>query len=334
MAKTYKDIQAMTGLSLSTISKFFNGGALREENRVAIEQAIQKLDYRVNLFAQGLKSKKSRKVGVLIPELTSTHHTIVTSEVCHHLREAGYDTVVCDAHKDRQIERDALNFLLDRMVDGIITIPLDPLGDHLEKARERRVPVVLIDRLVRGFKADAVIVDNAGAGGTAVKVLVGHGHRRIGLISGLSEIYTMRERMKGFLSQLTLSGISHDSALTREIEFNVDGGYHATLSLMRLPEPPTALFTANYELMLGMIMALNEMGARIGEDVSVVGFDNLILARVIKPRLTMIMQPMEEIAAQASRLMIERLENPAPGIRVVELPTQLIEGESVKIIGG
>lgn len=332
MAKTYKDIQAMTGLSLATISKYFNGGALREENRIAIEQAIQKLDYRVNLFAQGLKSKKSRKVGVLIPELTSTYHTVVTSEVCYHLREAGYDTVVCDAHLDRQIERDALNFLLDRMVDGIITIPLDPAGEHLHKARERRVPVVLIDRILSGFKADAVIVDNPGAGAMAARTLLERGHRRIGLITGKSEIFTMRERARGFMSQMAMMGAPHDSALTREIEFNVDGGYQATLSLMRHQNPPTALFPANYELMLGMIIALNEIGARIGEDVSVVGFDNLLLARVIKPRLTMIKQPMEEIALQASRLMVERLEHAAPGIRVVELPTQLIEGESVKRI--
>ena len=101
---------------------------------------------------------------------------------------------------------------------------------------------------------------------------------------------------------------------------------------MNLPNPPTALFAANYELMLGMIMALNEIGQRIGEDVSVVGFDNLLLARVIKPRLTMIKQPMEEIALEASRLMIERMEHASPGIRVVELPTQLIAGESVKAI--
>jgi len=332
VAKTYKDIQAMTGLSLSTISKFFNGGALREENRAAIEQAIQKLDYRVNLFAQGLKSRKSRKVGILIPELTSTHHTFVTSEVCCHLREAGYDTVVCDAHNDRQIERDALNFLLDRMVDGVITIPLDPAGAHLLKARERRVPVVLIDRLVSSFKADAVIVDNREAGAMAARVLLEHGHRRIGLITGLREIYTMRERTRGFLSQLALSGVDHDDALTREIEFNVDGGYQSTLSLLKSSDPPTALFTANYELMLGMIMAINELGMRIGEDVSVVGFDNLMLARVIKPRLTMIMQPMEEITLEASRMMIERLERPAPGTRVVELPTRLIEGESVRFL--
>jgi len=252
--------------------------------------------------------------------------------VCYNLRQAGYDTVVCDAHLDRQIERDALNFLLDRMVDGIITIPLDPTGEHLLKARERRVPVVLIDRLLSGFKADAVIVDNAGAGAMAARALTERGHRRIGLITGLSEVYTMRERKKGFLSFLALAGVPHDERLTREIEFSIDGGYHATLSLMGLDDPPTALFSANYELMLGMIMALNEMGARIGEDVSVVGFDNLQLARVIKPRITMIKQPLEEITLEASRMMIERLEAGAPGIRVVELPTQLVEGESVKAI--
>ena len=153
MAKTYKDIQAMTGLSLSTISKYFNGGALKDGNRALIEQAIQKLDYRVNPFAQGLKSKRSRRVGILIPELTSTYHTFVTSEVCYHLRQAGYDTVVCDAHLDREIERDALNFLLDRMVDGIITIPhWTTTGESLLKAQERRVPVVLVDQLLRGLQ--------------------------------------------------------------------------------------------------------------------------------------------------------------------------------------
>jgi len=240
--------------------------------------------------------------------------------------------VVCDAHLDKAVERDALNFLLDRMVDGVITIPLDPAGAHLHKARERRVPVVLIDRLVSSFKADAVIVDNREAGAMAARVLLEHGHRRIGLITGLREIYTMRERTRGFLSQLALSGVDHDDALTREIEFNVDGGYQSTLSLLKSSDPPTALFTANYELMLGMIMAINELGMRIGEDVSVVGFDNLMLARVIKPRLTMIMQPMEEITLEASRMMIERLERPAPGTRVVELPTRLIEGESVRFL--
>lgn len=332
MAKTYKDIQVMTGLSLSTISKYFNGGTLRDGNRALIEQAIQKLDYRVNPFAQGLKSRKSRRVGVMIPDMASTYHTFVTSEVCYHLRQAGYDTVVCDAHLDLGIERDALNFLLDRMVDGIITIPLDTTGENLLKAQERQVPVVLVDQLLGGFKTDAVIVDNAGAGAMAARALLEKGHRRIGLITGLCGIYTMRERKKGFLSQLALAGVPHEEALTREIEFNIDGGYHSTLSLMNLPDPPTALFVANYELMLGMIMALNEMGLRIGEDVSVVGFDNLLLARVVKPRLTMIKQPMEEIALEASRLMIERMERASPGIRVVELPTQLIEGESVKSI--
>lgn len=330
MAKTYKDIQASTGLSLSTISKYFNGGTLREENRRAIEQAIQKLNYRVNPFAQGLKSRRSRKVGVLIPELTSTFHTFVTSEVCHNLRQAGYDTIVCDSHLDPDVEREALSFLLDRMVDGIVTIPLDQTGMQLKQAQDRGVPVVLIDQLTRDFKADAVIVDNAGAGAMAARELLEYGHSRIGLVTGLSSIYTMRERTNGFLSELALHGIEYPQELRHELHFDVDGGYHSTLALLNMPNPPTALFCTNYELMMGMIIAVNELGARIGEDISVVGFDNLMLARIIKPKLTMIKQPMEMITQQASRLMIERLENPEPVHRIMELPTELIHGESIK----
>lgn len=330
MAKTYLDIQKMTGLSLSTISKYFNGGKLRDENRAAIERAIEKLDYRVNEFARGLKSKRSRKVGVLIPELSSTFHTVIMSEVCHLLRQAGYDTVVCDCHLDKQVEHDAFGFLLNRMVDGVITIPLNQRGDHLKEAARRGVPVVLVDRLASEFRTDAVIVDNVSAGGMAAEALLAHGHRRIGLITGLPDIYTMRARAQGFQSALIQSGVALDPALTREIEFTVDGGYQAAMALLTMREPPSALFCANYDLMLGMIMALNELGLRIYEDISVVGIDDLTLSRVIKPRLTMIMQPMQEIAAQASRLMMERLEGPVPGIRLVELPTELIQGASIK----
>lgn len=335
MANTYLDIQKMTGLSLSTISKYFNGGNLREKNRAAIEKAIKALDYRVNPFAQGLKSRRSRKVGVIIPELTSVFHTTIMAEVCQLLRVAGYDTVVCDSNLDKQVERDVLDFLLDKMVDGIITVPLERTGAHLRAAAARQVPVVLIDRLTSEFTADAVIVDNAGAGAMAARELLAHGHTRIGLISGLSEVYTMRERTAGFLGTMAEAGESLDPALVEEIAFTVDGGYAAAIRLLSQNPMPTALFCANYELTLGMIIALNERGLRIGEDISVIGFDNLTLARVIKPQMTMVVQPMSEIASWASRLLIQRLEQPeagAPGTHVITLPTQLVAGDSVRDI--
>lgn len=329
MAKTYKDIQSLTGLSLSTISKYFNGGSLRADNKDAIERAIKKLNYRVNPFAQGLKSNRSRKVGVLIPEFTSSFHTTIMSEVCHILRMAGYDTVVSDCHLDKRIERESLSFFLDKMVDGIITIPLNRDGSHLQAAADLGVPVVLVDRLTERFKTDAVIVDNRGAGQMAARELIDFGHERIGLISGLRDIYTMRERSAGFLEALFSAGIQKDERFIREIEFTVDGGYQAAMELLTQRERPTALFCANYDLTLGMIMAVNELGLRIGKDLSVVGFDNLMLAGIIKPSMTMIVQPMREIAAQASKLMIERLENASPGTRVIELPTQIFRGESI-----
>lgn len=331
MAKTYLDIQRITGLSLSTISKYFNGGKLREKNRLAIEKAIKVLDYRVNPIAQSLKSRRSRKVGVLIPELTSTFHTTIMSDVCSILRREGYDTVVCDCHLNKEEEREVLSFLLDKMVDGIITIPLDKTGQHLYAAIERNVPVVLIDRLTSEFAADAVIVDNHGAGAMAAKELLAHGHSRIGLVSGLSEVYTMRGRTKGFVATLKEAGITQPPELVEQIDFTINGGYEATTRLLQLKERPTALFCANYELTLGMIIAVNEFGLRVGEDISVVGFDNLTLSRVIRPRMTMVVQPMQQIAESASKQLIERLEGPEkPGTHIITLPAKIVPEESVK----
>lgn len=196
MAATYKDIQRLTGLSLSTISKYFNGNVL-EENRKAIEHAIVKLDFRMNEFARSLKSKRSKTIGVLIPELSSTFHTAIIADVEDILRTYGYSTIVCDSRLNKRMEIDALEFLLGKMVDGVITVPFDKSGEHLRMADERKVPVVLIDRLASDYKADAVIVDNAGAAEMAVKEFVGNGHQRISILCGPDGIFTMKSEWTG-----------------------------------------------------------------------------------------------------------------------------------------
>lgn len=328
--KTYKDIQKLTGLSLSTISKYFNGGALREENRRAIEQAAEKLDYRVNEFARGLKSRRSHTVGVLIPELNSAFNTAVMAEVGRALRARGYGTIVCDCLNDEAMEGEALRFLLNKMVDGVITIPLGARGEHLQLAAARGVPVVLVDRLQTGFKADAVVIDNERAGALAAEALLGGGHRRACMIAGDESAYTMRGRMAGFGRALLRGGAPAGEDAFRIAPLTAEGGYEAARTLLWGTGAPSALCCANYELTLGALMAVNELGLRIPDDVSLVGFDDLALARVVKPRLTIVAQPMGDIAREAARLMLERLEGGArPGVSKVELEPKLIAGESV-----
>lgn len=332
MAATYKDIQRETGLSLSTISKYFNGGSMREKNRKAIEEAIEKLDFRVNEFARGLKSHRSRTIGVLIPELSGTFHTTIIADVEEYLRAHGYGTIICDCHLDRDRERSALTFLLDKMVDGIITVPLDKHGEHLALARQREVPVVLIDRLVSDFKTDAVITDNESAGELAVTELAGAGHRRIAMLTGPSGIFTMNRRTAGFLQALERHGIAHRPEYIIANDMTVEGGYKGVRTLLKMKEPPTAIFCANYEITLGAVIALNEMGVRIPQQISLVGMDNMMLSQLVNPQLTLVMQPMQQIAQSAAQLMLDRLEGSdrAVGSRTVELPLTIVRGNSVQ----
>jgi len=329
-AATYKDIQRLTGLSLSTISKYFNGGNVLDVNRKAIDRAIVKLDFRMNEFARSLKSKRSKTIGVLIPELNSTFHTSIIADVEDILRQNGYGTIVCDSRLDRQMEKDALEFLLGKMVDGIITIPFDKSGQHLKLADERNVPVVLIDRIETDYKADAVIVDNAGAAEMAVKEFVENGHKRIAILCGPDGIFTMKARMDGFKRALENNHIELNPEYLISEKMTISGGYEGAKRMMELKNPPTALFCANYEITLGAIIAINESGVKIPNDLSVIGFDNLLLAQVVQPTLTMIVQPMREIAENAAQMMLDRLESKKTGgIKTIELSASMTRGHSV-----
>ena len=333
MAATYKDIQRLTGLSLATISKYFNGGAVRQENRQAIEEAIRQLDFHVNAYARSLKSKRSKLIGGLIPELDSTFNTRMMADVEEYLRQQGYGLIICDSRLDQDSEKEALDFLLGRMVDGIITIPYDKSGQHLEEARNRDVPVVLLDRLATEYETDAVVLENADAARMAAETFIKSGHKDIAIINGPGSLFTMQERMRGFQETLAANKIPIRPEWMIDGPMTIDGGYENTKLIMSLWHRPTALFCANYEITFGAMMALNEMGIRIPDEISMIGFDNLPLARVIKPRLTMIMQPMETMAHKAAELLIERIEGIAPQTpRIVRMQAELVAGESVKTI--
>ena len=330
MASTYKDIQEMTGLSLSTISKYFNGGNVLASNRRAIGGAAAALGFRVNEFARGLRTACSRTVGVLLPELDSSFSTAIIARVEEILRAHGYGMIICDCRGDTSGEAEAVDFLLGKMIDGLIAIPLGGDGAVFAPAAERGVPVVLIDRLAQGFTTDSVTVDNANASRLAVDHLVEHGHRRIAIVSGPADIYTMRERLQGFRQALAEHGIEPSGGHVVPGDMTVDGGFAGMRQLLDLADPPSAVFCVNYELTLGAVIALIETGTRFPESISLIGFDNLLLPRVVTPRPTMVVQPISRIAEVAADLLLERMAKNGPDLpRTIVLPTELVLGESV-----
>ena len=172
MAATMKDIARRTGLGLATISSYFNGGNVREKNRIKIEEAIEELHYEVNEVARGLKTNATRTIGVVIPELDQIFCTQIIIGIEDILRSHGYATIVCDCRTDKKREKDAVDFLMRKRVDGIISMPVDETGSHLKSFYKTGKPVVLIDRKIPGISSDCVLVDNEKAAERAVDLFI------------------------------------------------------------------------------------------------------------------------------------------------------------------
>lgn len=336
MSVTLKDIAKETGLSVATISKYINGATLKEQNRVAIERAIKKLGYTVNEYARGLKSKKSRTVGVVIPELSNLFITQIITKMEKILRSQNYSVMICDCHTDKKLECDAVKFLLGKMVDGIINMPVDQEGKHLLPALEKGIPVLLIDRIIPKLKnVDSVVIDNARAADEVVSLLLEQGHRRIGIIVGPQDIYTSRQRKEGYKAALNRYGIKEDERLIVYSDYTLQGGYESMRKLLQDDNGMTAVFVTNYEMTLGAIIAINECGIRIPGELSFIGFDNQNLSRVVHPPLTIVTQPLEEIGVQAANVILSRLTGKNTGAAMtVTLSTQIQQGSSVLPLNG
>ncbi len=333
MAATIKDIAKQTGLGLATISSYLNGGNVREKNRVKIEAAIEELHFEVNEVARGLKTNKTKIIGIIIPELNNIFCAEIITEVEDLLRSHGYATMICDCRTDEKREEEAVEFLLHRRVDGLIIMPSGRRGKYLKKFTRAGKPVVLIDRKLEDIECDSVLVDNEGAARGAVNRLLKAGHRRIGMIAGPKDIYTAQERYRGYCQALEEAGFTPDAKLAAWGNYTIEGGAAAMKELVSKNPDMTAVFVSNYEMTMGAIIEINELGIRIPEELSFIGFDNVEFAKASIPKLSIVTQPTKEIARNVSELILGRLEE-AQGqeekeYETVRLKTSFVEGRSV-----
>ena len=337
MAATMKDIARRTGLGLATISSYFNGGNVREKNRIKIEEAIEELHYEVNEVARGLKTNATKTIGVVIPELNNTFCAEIITGMEDVLRSHGYATIVCDCRTDKKLEQEAVEFLIRRRVDGIINMPVDEEGAHLRKFQKTGKPIVLIDRKIQGINCDSVLVDNEKAAEDAVRQFIKRGHRYIGIIGGPEGIFTAQERMAGYYRALEKAGIPVRESLICHGDYTIQGGARSLEELVQKNPEMTAVFVTNYEMTMGAMIGVNELGIQIPEQLSMIGFDNLQFARACNPKLTIVSQPTDGIAREVARIMLEHLENgkqEGEEFFTEKLQTEIIEGKSVVTVNG
>ncbi|TSA30725.1 MAG: LacI family transcriptional regulator [Ignavibacteriales bacterium] len=327
MITTLKDIAEKTGFSISTVSRVLhdksNKSKISEETQLKIKQTAKDLGYRINTLARGLRLQKTHEIGVIVPDISNPFFSAMIKNIATELRKHGYNFIVYDSDENIVIERSAITSLLGKRVDGLIIASVGQDFSHLQKIRNSEIPFVMIDRCFDAFDVDSVSVDNVKGSLLAVNYLIKEGHSRIAFIQGLPGTYANETRLQGYKSALLDAGISIDERLIVGDDFRSLNGYLETKLLLKLSNPPTAIFTAGDLIVLGALEACRENNITIPRDLSLVTFDDPIFASYLSPALSAVEQPVTKMAEMAVALLYRRMKNPNDERRKVLLEPKL-----------
>ena len=330
---TIKDVSKLSGLSVGTISRYLNGNKIKDENKQKIDSAIETLGFRVNLMARGLKTNQTFTIGVVVPSMTDIFSNQVIEGIDERLEGMGYSLITCSSRNNLAVEREKLQFLKEKRVDGIILMTVSDEGSHVQEIIGDSIPLVLVDRLLSGVTYDAIVSDNAGGAYKAVEALIRKGHQRIGIIAGPQSIYTAKERLDGYRKAHEDYKIPVDESLILYGKYEYGGGQEAIEAFWTMADKPTAIFTSNYETTLSAIKYLLENNIKIGETVSLHGFDNADFFRLMNPAITTIQQPTYSIGAAATELLHRRIGGDDSMFPLIQsLPTESVAGNSIKVL--
>ena len=329
MPITIYDVAKRAGVAASTVSKYMNHGVLRKDVKKRVEEAIRELNYVPNELARGLKTLKSFTVGIVIPTLDSSFTAQIISSIEKNLQPYGYGVIICDCDGQRELELDRLNFLNHKLVDAYILLPSALTAKDLHNLGKT---VILFDKPIEDFVCDSVLIDNEQAGYTATKYLLEHGHRDIAVLLGGEGVYTSDLRYQGFLKALKEYDLEPNPDFIVHTDYTVNNSYDKTLALIHGDKRPTAIFTTNSSTTMGCVMALNYLHLSIPEEISVIGFDNLIMAKITNPSLTIINQPLSAIGQKIAELLLSRIKGNTDKPTTAIMDFNLIEGSSVKDI--
>jgi LacI family transcriptional regulator len=282
---------------------------VRPRLREKVQEAIRALDYHPNQIARSLKMQRTHTVGMVVPDIANPFFTSVVRGVEMAGQQYGYSVILCDTNEDPEQERQQLSTLFSRRVDGALIS-----SSNYECARDRfarrRFPVVFFDRIPRGYKGDAVLTDNLSAAYRAVRYLIELGHRRIAIITGTLDLSVVADRMDGYRKAMQEAGLAIPIPYVQQGDFTLASGHRCGVDVMRLPEPPTAIFSCNNLMTLGLMGALLELRIACPKHISVLGFDDFDWAASFNPRLTTMAQQMLEMGRSAMRMLVHRIESP------------------------
>jgi len=339
MPATIRDIAKRLGISVSTVSYALNGGPrpVPEEIRLKVLEVARELDYRPNRLARSMVTGKTETIAVVPPVVTrnmlrSPYIHAMLSSIADAVGVHGYD-ILLHTSATPMDDVTLVQSLLSGKVDGILLIaPLStsrvPLELHL-----RRVPCVVVSARAEGMPS--VCADNTAGIFAAMDWLYAHGHRRFGFVGGAPAFYDAQQRLLAFRQYLKEHQLPLRREWLAERDFTARGAVSGARAMLTLSERPTAVLAANDETAAGVLQVAQELGLRVPEDVSVVGFDDTPFAQVLSPQLSTVRQPLEQMATEAVNMLMEWMEKREPPTdRERTFPTELVLRQSTAPASG
>jgi DNA-binding LacI/PurR family transcriptional regulator len=326
---TIYDVARLAGVSTATVSRALNGtGQVAEAKRAAIDAAVEQLGYRPNTIARSLVTRSTQTIALLLPEITNPFYADLVAGIQQLTLERDYTMLLCTTDFDAEQEERYLRLLRAKHVDGALVDGLVLPPERIARFVEDGFPIVCLDRDVNSREVPLVQVDNRMGARLATEHLLALGHARIAHIMG-APLRISEERLLGYQGALETAGIAPDSSLVALGNFTETGGHDAMEELLAgAGGGLTAVFAANDLSAIGAINAIVASGRSVPGDISVVGFDDLRLARYTSPPLTTIRQPAGEIARHATELLLGMIAGRRPGRLRHLFPPELVVRDS------
>ncbi|RDI94607.1 LacI family transcriptional regulator [Meiothermus sp. QL-1] len=329
------DVAKRAQVSPSTVSRALSHPEMvAKATRERILQAVEELGYQPNQVARSLRKRSSRTLGLIITDILNPFHATLAKGVQDAAEKHDYTVFFFNTDEEPEKERRALYSLRGHLPQGLLIVPTAKARENLKLMKN--LPIVELDRSSGTPGVRTVMVDNIGGARKAVQHLIELGHQRIGMIVGRLDISTAVERHQGYREALAAAGIPYCETLVLPGNHREEDGRKAALALLSLPpeERPTALFVGNNEMTIGAVLAIRELGLRIPEDISIVGFDDSRWAATTHPALTVVAQPTYELGYLACESLISSLSQETSLPPNIRLEVSFIVRESTAPPGG
>lgn len=325
---TIKDIAKRLNISIATVSRALNNKwEVSKETRELVIKTAAEMGYRPNAQARGLVSRKTRTIGFLVPDMTSSNYfTVICKYIQEELLPMGYQLLVAQSNESPEEERILLHNFMNYNVDGmIISTATDSEynTDVFEEIINKKIGIVFISRVPKKTPAPKIVVDNTETAYRIVSHLIDEGARKVVFFSGPEKILSTVERFAGYRRALHDHGLDYDSSFIIRSGLMVQDGYDAAIKMLDSKLKPDAIFAVNDNVAFGVMKALKERHIRIPEDISIAGFSESLAAELVEPALTSAAAPLREIGQLAARELLHQFEGFEPKNTTTVLKSEL-----------